>query len=56
MNGDVLPTFEAEGAKIDVVLSDNRWPEGHRSDLWKRRGQETAEGPGVLRQARTAPL
>ena len=23
MNGDVLPTFEAHDAKIDVVLSDN---------------------------------
>ena len=28
MNNDVLPIFEEHSAKIDVVLSDNRWPYG----------------------------
>ena len=43
LNNDVLllmPAFETHGAVIGAVLSDNRWPGGHRSDLRSRRGQQ----------------
>jgi transposase InsO family protein len=34
MNGDVIPTFETHGARIDVVLSDNVL----RAERWRQRG------------------
>ncbi len=39
MNNDVLPTFEAQGARIDTVLSGNGrefygWPDRHPCELF----------------------
>ena len=36
--------IEAVPYRIHTVLTDNRWPGGHRSDLRSRRGQQAAKG------------
>ena len=44
LHNDVLPFYEKLGLPVGAVLTTNRWPYGHRSDLRSRRGQQSAKG------------
>jgi transposase InsO family protein len=44
LHNDVLPFYDKLGLPVSAVLTDNRWPGGHRSDLRSRRGQQAANG------------
>ena len=44
LHNEVLPFYVERKIAVGAVLTDNRWPGGHRSDLRSRRGQQAAKG------------